>query len=297
MKKNVLMSCLLAGALLFASCGSDSDRRSRDRDNDDDGSRFERETETEAVETTETEPAEVTETLQTSAATDPTVSDVVRQEAYADYLSIIEENEDAILAYDWMATLSAQSGVMAPSENQQLALYDVDGDGLEELFLMKTETTYTADLEVYTFDPALGHSRQILTLEGFDVLAGGGGRYAVMPLDPGFLAVFASEGDERWTITYSVYEYNGSEMYLAGTICEVTYPNDDYTDTVYEYTMNDEEISETQYEEARLEVFDYVEALLQYNYLSDDDMISTLSMVESYSMSYDDMHDLLSGTN
>ena len=299
MKKRAVLSCVLAGAILLTACSSDNGKRNRSRhdDDDDSGSGFVRETEqTEETETTVTEETHPVETTETSAApTVPTVSDEVRAAAYADYLTIIEDNEDAIRAYNWMATVAPGSGVMAPSEEVPLALYDVTGDGLEELFLMKTETTYNADLEVYSYDPASGTSNLILSLEGFDVLAGGGGRYAIAPMDPGFLFVFRGEGDEEWTDSYSVYQFNGSEMYLSGNITKVSHPNDDYTEYVSDYSMNDAAIDEDDFEEAKAEVYEYIEALLQYNYLSQPDMVDVLSDVDTYAMSYDDMHDLLSG--
>ena len=299
MKKRAVLSCVLAGAILLTACSSDNGKRNRSRhdDDDDSGSGFVRETEpTEEAETTVTEETHPVETTETSAAPAvPTVSDEVRAAAYADYLTIIEDNEDAIRAYNWMATVAPDSGVMAPSEEVPLALYDVTGDGLEELFLMKTETTYNADLEVYSYDPASGTSNLILSLEGFDVLAGGGGRYAIAPMDPGFLFVFRGEGDEEWTDSYSVYQFNGSEMYLSGNITKVSHPNDDYTEYVSDYSMNDAAIDEDDFEEAKAEVYEYIEALLQYNYLSQPDMVYALSDVDTYAMSYDDMHDLLSG--
>ena len=136
MKKRVLVSCVLAAALLLTACSGDSGRRSRrDRDDDDDrDSRHERETE--VTEETE-EPTMITavETLvtETTAETAPAVSDELRTAAYTGYLELIEENEDEIRAYNWMSVSPSSRSVMAPSENVPLALYDVTGDGLEEL--------------------------------------------------------------------------------------------------------------------------------------------------------------------
>lgn len=303
MKKRVLVSCVLAAALLLTACSGDSGRRSRrDRDDDDDrDSRHERETE----ETEETEEptlitVEETRAIETTAETTvetvPTVSDELRSAAYTGYLEIIEDNEDEIRAYNWMSVSPSSRSVMAPSEDVPLALYDVTGDGLEELFMMKADNTMYATLYVYTYDESSQSCYNILTLEYFDVLAGGGGRYALVPLDPGFLFVYTSSGDEDWTITYTIYEYNGAEFCEAGNIEEYSYPNDDYSETIYEYSMNGDSITESDFDSAREEVYDYVEALLQYNYLSDADLVSVVSSVPSYAMSYDDMHDLLSSS-
>lgn len=301
MKKRVLVSCVLAAALLFTACSGDSGRRSRrDRDDDDDrDSRHERETE--VTEETE-EPTMITavETLvteitaETTVETAATVSDELRTAAYTGYLELIEENEGEIRAYNWMSVSPSSRSVMAPSEDVPLALYDVTGDGLEELFMMKADNQMYATLYVYTYDESSQSVYNILTLEYFDVLAGGGGRYAIVPLDPGFLFVFTSSGDEDWTDTYTIYQYNGSVMCESGNIEEYSYPTDDYSDTIYEYSMNGETITESEFDSALAEVYEYVEALLQYNYLSQADMVSVVSSVDSYAMSYDDMHDYLS---
>ena len=302
MKKRALVSCVLAAALLLSACSGDSGRRSRrDRDRDDDerGSRFERETEeTEESAAVTTEETRATETTaESTAETLQTVSLEVRNAAYASFLEIIEDNEDEIRTYNWMSMTSSSNGVMIPDDNYPLALYDITGDGLEELFLMKTENNIWATLEVYAYDAVSATSYEILTVDNLDVLAGGGGRYAIVPLDPGFLFVFTSEGDEDWTEAYTIYQFNGSEMFQSGYIEEYSHPNDDYTEYVSEYSMNGEEISEADYDDARAEVFDYVEALLQYNYLTEADMISTVSSVEFYAMTYDDMHAMLSNAN
>lgn len=302
MKKRVFVSCVLAAAMLLSACSGDSGRRSRrDRDDDDDReSRRERETEeTEepvliTVEETRASATTAETTAETAAETAAAVSDEVRTAAYTGYLELIEENEDEIRAYNWMSTMSAGRGVMAPTEEVPLALYDVTGDGLEELFMMKADNNMYATLYVYTYDVPSQSCYNILTLEYFDVLAGGGGRYAIAPLDPGFLFVYTSSGDEEWTERYTVYQYNGAVLFQAGVIQEYSYPTDDYSDTIYEYTMNEEAITEDDFDSARDEVYDYIEGVLQYNYISDSDMVTVLSGVDSYAMSYDDMHDYLS---
>lgn len=302
MKKRVFVSCVLAAAMLLSACSGDSGRRSRrDRDDDDDReSRRERETEeTEesvliTVEETRASATTAETTAETAAETAAAVSDEVRTAAYTGYLELIEENEDEIRAYNWMSTMSAGRGVMAPTEEVPLALYDVTGDGLEELFMMKADNQMYATLYVYTYDESSESVYNILTLEYFDVLAGGGGRYAIAPLDPGFLFVYTSSGDEEWTERYTVYQYNGAVLFQSGVIQEYSYPTDDYSDTIYEYTMNEEAITEDDFDSARDEVYDYIEGVLQYNYISDSDMVTVLSGVDSYAMSYDDMHDYLS---
>ena len=306
MKKTALVSVILAGALLMTSCsifetGSKSRRSRRDRDDDDDDNGSPWRTEQTAETSEETIVTTAATTVESTAAPVETtvtggISDAYRSAAYRDYLSIIESEEDDIRAYDWMGDWSGSgSGVLAADENTQLALYDVTGDGLEELFIMKinTQYTYMAQLEVYSYDTAAGSAYSILELDNFDEMAGGGGRYAIAPMDPGFLLVYTCMVDEDTDETYSVYMFNGSVMVNSGSINAYSYPDDNYN-YVTEYSMNGSEIDEIDFDDARTEVFDYIEALCQYNYIRDTEMVSALSSVDCYAMSYDDMHDLLS---
>lgn len=305
MKKKAVVAGILAASMLFTACsifdtGSRSrSRRDRDRDDDDDGNGFTRP----AVETTEeTTAATTTSAAPTAAPTEVTTpasgySDDVFVDAYFSYREILEANEEEIRAYDWMVFEggTASDGVMEPTEDCPCALADVTGDTIPDLLIMKAETDYMATLEIYSYDPESGESILIYTEDGFDVLAGGGGRYLIASMDDNCLFIYKGSGDEEWTDIYSIYAYNHTlqSMEIAGELTCYEYLNDGYDEYLQEYYIGDEPISEEDFLWYRQEALEYFEYVLQFNYISDEDMIEYSQDVSHVAFSYDEMHDLL----
>ncbi len=307
MRRRAFVAALLASSILLASCSAfdTGSRRSRNRDrdrDDDDGhsssfTRPVRETEAETVPMpSETRaPAATSETTTTAASTAPDVE--VSPEVYASYLEILEANEDEIRAYDWMGmeTAAPDPERLIAYSDTPCALIDLTGDGIEELLIMSTTTGYNADLHVYTYNSDTGSCESIMELVGFDVLAGGGGRFLIAQLTDGYLLVYKGEGDEDWTDVYAVFGFLDTSSYLGGRLERDTYLDDGQSEYVYEYTLNDTSIDESEFEESKSTMIDYIGTVIMYNYISDPDMVSALSDMTPIAMSYDDMHSYLEG--
>ncbi len=304
MRRRAFVAALLASSILLASCsafdtGSNRRRnRDRDRDDDDDGhsssfTRPARETSAETV-PMPSETRASAETTETTAATSASGAEV-SPEVYASYLEILEANEDAIRAYDWMSMESSSSDVLTPPEDTPCALYDVTGDGIEELFVMQTSTGYNADLTIYSYNAGSGNAEAIFESEGFDVLAGGGGRYLIGMLEDGFLFIYTGEGDEDWTNEYQVYAFDGTSSQMTGLLVEISHLDDGQYEYVYEYELNGQAIDEDTFETSKATFIEYIESVIMYNYISDPDMVAGISNMTPIAMSYDDMHSYLEG--
>ena len=306
MKKFKILALVLAAMMLFASCSQPTrSRRDRDRnrDRDDDSSpRFTRP----APETSETTAATTTAATTTAATTasDPIptpatgsgLPDEVFLNAYTDYLEILEENEDEILAYDWQVYEdSSWSSAATPDVDSPCALADVTGDNVPDLIIMKAETEYMATLEMYSYNPATGTTDLVYSEDGFDILAGGGGRYMIATIEEGFTFIYKGEGDEEWTDLYSVYYYNSASGQLECTGTLMFHQDLDAAgmEYVYEYYLDDEEITEADFLFDKQDVLGYVQYILQYNYISDEDMADCISSNPGVAMSYDEMYELL----
>lgn len=303
MKKRVI-AAILASAMLLTSCSMLTDTRKprRDRDDDDDsGSGFTRRTEetTEATTTTtaETRPSSDPTTPTESTASSGVYTDADFAAAYTSYLSILEDNEDEIRAYDWMAYEGGVGSpdVMEPLEDCQCALADVTGDTLPELFIMKAETDYMATLEIYTYNPSNGQTSLILTEDGLDVLAGGGGRYMIASLTDGCLFIYEGLGDEEWTDDYNIYLYDHDEEYmeLIGNLEFHQDLDDEGIDYVYDYYMNGVVITEDEFQLDKHQIYVYIEYVLQYNYITDEDAIELTEDKPKVAFSYDEMYEIL----
>ena len=294
MNKRIILSVLLVSSMLLSSCSMSSDRSRSRRDRDDDD-----EDQTERTELTEeteqTEPSEdLDQTRQTIEETEVTpsqneITDEIRQAAYASYLSVLEANEESIRAYNWIDIASQwnNAGGLAMEGEYQCALYDVTGDGLEELFFMTSVNDVMATLDIYSYDTSASQAYSVLEVQGLDVQAGGGGYYFVALLNDGDMLVYVSSGDEQWTDAYRVLTFDGYEFQVSSSFEYTTRPNDDYTGSIDEYTSDRAEISADAYEGLVASALSDIDAVFQYNWISDDQIVEVLSSHPCYAISYD----------
>ena len=301
MKKRAVVAGILAASMLLTACsfldsGSSSrSRRNRDRDDDDGGSGFTRQTseptETEAPTPTpeETRPSQTTET----SATAPVDENAATAAAY---LEVLAEREDDIRAYDWIRSFDgpaiAEEGWVVPDDDYTCGLADITGDNMSELFIMTCTEPYQANLEIYTYDSASDSAVCLGTIDGFDVQAGGGGRYMIAAMDEGFLLVYRGIGDMNWQDTYEVYGVNQGQFMRSAFIEMIMTVDDEYQEN-YEYFMNSNELTEEQFADAKTDVLAYTEVLLQFNFLTDGEMIEAYNRLPRGTATYDGMVEYL----
>ena len=294
--------------MLLSSCSMftktrdrDRDRRD-DRDDDDDRPSFTRpvrETSETTAGTTATAVTVETTMEITPTPSDGSLTDDDYVAAYTSYLTILEDNEDEIRAYDWMVSEEYSDywddSVMQPLDDCPVALADVTGDSLYDLFIMKTDNDYMATLEIYSYDPSSGSTNLIFTEDGFDLLAGGGGRYLIATMEDGFLFIYDAIGDEDWHDNYTVYYYNRAAVAMepTGVLSYHEYLNDDATGYEYEYFLNDESISEEDFIFYKCDALEYLQYVLQFNFITDQDIIEYTGGCYRAALSYDEAYCLL----
>ena len=135
-----------------------------------------------------------------------------RKAAYSAYKTIIEQNATAIKAYSWQ-TVPGKDTYNARGIDRPIALCDIDGDNVPELFFFTSQNQGIASLHIYTFN---GKEAVELSYDGFnegaysgklaDQQAAAGTSYVVYKgKDANTLYIYDSNGDDY--MQYNIYRY------------------------------------------------------------------------------------------
>ena len=208
--KRRLLAVTLVCALALSACSSDKPRE-RDRDDDDESnSGFTRvvATETEAP----TVPIETRETTIVTTVPETEAAPAVDISAMnAAYLAILEQYESELRVVE-----DVEYGAM-PS----VSLADITGDGVNELIIEycadqengwgNTESSYymSANIKIYTYDPAAGAAVEMHTIQNAVMNAAGGFYTDIIGLNDGTIMIESNGGDEDWAYYYDVFEVQG----------------------------------------------------------------------------------------
>lgn len=226
---------------------------------------------------------------------DNSPSEETRAAAYSSFLTVLEESETSINDYmTW-----------AYSDSAPCALYDVTGDGLEELFLVSTPPgMLDGRLIVYTYNEIDDESDVILNAS---IYTGGlgGTMLNVFSSDDGDITVFSLSSEEGgYFSNYSRYCYNGTEYTAEYEMTESivnSFSSDGLTVLDPVYTVNGTEVNETEFRSSESGMLDSVGTLLisidssdDRWFLDTDPIDSAVSNYEPISEPYEDMHALLS---
>ena len=244
--KRRLLAVTLVCALALSACSSDKPRE-RDRDDDDESnSGFTRvvATETEAP----TVPIETRETTIVTTVPETEAAPAVDISAMnAAYLAILEQYESELRVVE-----DVEYGAM-PS----VSLADITGDGINELIIEycadqengwgNTESSYymSANIKIYTYDPAAGAAVEMHTIQNAVMNAAGGFYTDIIVLNDGTIMIESNGGDEDWAYYYDVFEVQGYSLVQLSELEVESWPDDDYN-YQYEYTYDGEQITEEQ---------------------------------------------------
>lgn len=135
-----------------------------------------------------------------------------RKAAYSAYKNVIEQNATAIKAYSWQ-TVPGKDTYNARGIDRPIALCDIDGDNVPELFFFTSQNQGIASLHIYTFN---GKEAVELSYDGFnegaysgklaDQQAAAGTSYVVYKgKDANTLYIYDSNGDDY--MQYNIYRY------------------------------------------------------------------------------------------
>ena len=148
-----------------------------------------------------------------------------RKAAYSAYKNVIEQNATAIKAYSWQ-TVPGKDTYNARGIDRPIALCDIDGDNVPELFFFTANNKFDAQMHIYTFN---GKEAVELSYDGFnegaysgkfaDQQAAAGTSYVVYKgKDANTLYIYDSNGDDYMQYNIHRYVMKNSKLELVETL-------------------------------------------------------------------------------
>ena len=194
----------------------------------------------------ETQPAQT----ETEAPAEPSESEIANA-----YLQILRRDESRIRAYNWQ-TDWGQAG-------KPVAITDVNGDEIPELIYAAVSedpdrAMFAADLHIYTYEADEKEAEELYDHEMWDVAVAGGSRYLLFREKDGSFWAYTSAGDEQWTNCFERFAMkDDDDMVLSPQAKKFTYPDENYTTRIEEYTgPEDKEITAEEYESQKAALID-----------------------------------------
>ena len=175
-----------------------------------------------------------------------------RKAAYSAYKNVIEQNATAIKAYSWQ-TVPGKDTYNARGIDRPIALCDIDGDNVPELFFFTANNEFDAQMHIYTFN---GQEAVELSYDGFnegtysgkfaDQQVAAGTSYVVYKgKDANTLYIYYSNGDDYMQYNVHKYVMKNSKLELVETISDLVGQGDS-GNTVDIYKRNGKTVSGAQ---------------------------------------------------
>ena len=234
-------------------------------------------------------------TSATSAGTSASEAGMNKVYAYSSLLACLENVELKVEKYDWMTIGHEDSNWLFPSENIPCALADLTGDGIEELIVMEGQDNLSAVLEVYSYDESEKDSKVILTVDSLNMQAEAARGVVVGTTSDGKLVIIDCPRNQDEYITYTVYSFNGKELVPSESAVYFVSYTDDNSNSYKNYKVNDNGVSEQDYNAKAEEIINSIGCLYQYAFVFGDSLKSKVSSMNSNAKSYQDMHEYLKG--
>ena len=234
-------------------------------------------------------------TSATSAGTSASEAGMNKVYAYSSLLACLENVELKVEKYDWMTIGHEDSNWLFPSENIPCALADLTGDGIEELIVMEGQDNLSAVLEVYSYDESEKDSKVILTVDSLNMQAEAARGVVVGTTSDGKLVIIDCPRNQDEYITYIVYSFNGKELVPSESAVYFVSYTDDNSNSYKNYKVNDNGVSEQDYNAKAEEIINSIGCLYQYAFVFGDSLKTKVSSLNSNAMSYQAMHEYLKG--
>lgn len=234
-------------------------------------------------------------TSATSAGTSASEAGMNKVYAYSSLLACLENVELKVEKYDWMTIGHEDSNWLFPSENIPCALADLTGDGIEELIVMEGQDNLSAVLEVYSYDESEKDSKVILTVDSLNMQAEAARGVVVGTTSDGKLVIIDCPRNQDEYITYTVYSFNGKELVPSESAVYFVSYTDDYSNSYKNYKINDNGVSEQDYNAKAEEIINSIGCLYQYAFVFGDSLKTKVSSLNSNAKSYQAMHEYLKG--
>ena len=234
-------------------------------------------------------------TSATSAGTSASEAGMNKVYAYSSLLACLENVELKVEKYDWMTIGHEDSNWLFPSENIPCALADLTGDGIEELIVMEGQDNLSAVLEVYSYDESEKDSKVILTVDSLNMQAEAARGVVVGTTSDGKLVIIDCPRNQDEYITYTVYSFNGKELVPSESAVYFASYTDDNSNSYKNYKVNDNGVSEQDYNAKAEEIINSIGCLYQYAFVFGDSLKTKVSSLNSNAKSYQAMHEYLKG--
>ena len=238
----------------------------------------------------------ITEPAENSVQSDNTSGDPLsdtQKKAYKAYLDTLEGLEDTISVYTWMNIGGGDSNWLYPQENIPCALYDLTGDGIEEMIVMEGQKNLSANLEVYSYDQSTEETSVILFVGYLNPQIEIGRGVTVAATNDGRLLISDNPRDDSEYNSCITYAYNGFELLPDQSAMDLVSYTEDMSQKYHEYKINDGSVSESDYTEKMNKMIDSIDVLMQYGFVIGDKMQSKIEGMTSIAMSYDQLHEYL----
>jgi hypothetical protein len=195
--------------------------------------------------------------------------------------------------YDWMIIGHEDSNWLFPTENTPCALADLTGDGIEELIVMEGQDNLSAVLEVYSYNESEKDSKVILTVDSLNMQAEAARGVVVGTTADGKLVIIDCPRNKDEYMTYTVYSFDGKELVpVESAVYFVSY-TDDASNSYKNYKVNDNGVSEQDFNAKAEEIINSIDSLYQYAFVCGDSLKTKVSSLDSKAMSYQAMHEYL----
>ncbi|MBQ6582547.1 MAG: hypothetical protein IJH77_01830 [Mogibacterium sp.] len=227
---------------------------------------------------------------------------VSAEEAMALYAAVLEENREAILAYDWQSEINTEYNDMDPP--RPVAFCDITGDGIPELFYMESPSPYMANLHICTV--AEGKVRELFypfdeneTGLMSDVAAGGGNEYVLYTGKDGKFYLYYVSNNE--TSVYAIYcdELRNGQIQCVSKALNVMSPVFDENNAFEEmeniYYVNDEEVDASEGTAAFDNAFGQLDQVILYSGYDNGAVWKKIDPESALAMTYADAHKAAKG--
>ena len=178
-------------------------------------------------------------------------------------------------------------------------LYDLDKDGVPELYFIAGDdtTVYTGSLYFYDYNEFAGEAVEVLGFPNVIYQAGDGGSFLVYTIKDGFVVQTANGGEMDWYVNTHVYGLDWFEQQNLAYKEELIFDGDDYDDChmEYEYNSGSRSITEDDYENSIQTLISLANVVVVNRYyISDDSTEAPLLALPSVGMqTYEDTLDTL----
>ena len=258
-------------------------------------------------ETEENQSAELEESEEPEEPEEPEEDEgAARTEAFSFYSEVLRDSESAIRSYDWQNGNSPYKP--NPEGLKPVSFCDVNGDGIEELFLVRNSAEYpgvVAVLHVYSVIEGKPPMEIVSSMGGRyenyshdnraflqDHMAAAGTDYVVYLGTDGNLYIFGTAGSDFYKYWISVYKINevGEAWQELNLDNSITY-SDDHSETYDEYFIDGTLVDNEEGMKAFTDAFSKVDKVILFSDLRNDKDVSLwkrFDKEDALQMSFDD---------